>query len=154
MADRVSASIVLGGTLTAPEYAELAEIIAEEGLSIEWDGEPFEPTHRTVGQPLSLYAHEVAWGQFEVLEVFCVERKWPFVRWSGAYPGQWGPERAVFTGEGQPASYAADEEDHILVDRGTIERLGLIEAILDHFDAADFTVPPLVIEGDPGIAPA
>jgi hypothetical protein len=60
MADRVSASIILGGTLTAADYAKLAEVIADEGLSIEWDGERFEPEHRTVGEPLSLYAHEVA----------------------------------------------------------------------------------------------
>lgn len=146
MADRVSALIVVGGTITAPDYAELAGIIADEGLSIEWDGEQFEPDHRTIGEPLSLYAHEVPWGRFEALEEWCVEKKLPFSRWSGAYGGQWGAERVVFAGEGEPTSYAADEDDYVVIGRGTVEKLGSIEAIIDYFDAADFTVPPLVLE--------
>ncbi len=46
MADRVSASIELGGVLSALNYQELCEVIAGEGLATEWDGEPFEPNHR------------------------------------------------------------------------------------------------------------
>ena len=153
MADRVSASIVVGGTITASDYAELAEIIADEGLSIEWDGERVEPTHRTVGEALSLYAHEVAWGRFETLEAWCVDKKLPFARWSGAYGGEWGAERVVFTGAGKPTSYAADEDDRVVIDRGTVEQLGSIEAITAYFDAADCAVPPLVVEGDAGDAP-
>ena len=154
MADRVSASIELGGSLTAPQYAELAEIIADEGLSIEWDGESFEPAHRTVGEPLRLYAHEVPWGRLEALEECCVDNKLPFARWSGAYGGEWGAERVVFTGEGAPKSYTADEEDRIVICRATIDQLGSFEAILAHFDAADVRIPPLAIEGDPDHAPA
>lgn len=148
MADRVSASIVVGGMISAPDYAELSEIIANEGLSIEWDGEAFEPEHRTVGEPLRLYAHEIAWGRFQTLEAWCVEKKLPFVRWSGAYAGQWGAERVVFTGEGEPISYAADEDDDVVIARGTVEKLGSLEAILAYFDAADAKRPPLVVEGD------
>ena len=59
MADRVSASITLGGTISPFAYTELADIIAAEGLSTEWDGEPFETDHRTEGEPLRLFAHEV-----------------------------------------------------------------------------------------------
>lgn len=43
MADRVSASIVLGGTIDNAAFAQLAELIDQEGLSTEWDGEPFHP---------------------------------------------------------------------------------------------------------------
>ena len=149
MADRVSASIIVGGTLNAADYAELAEVIADEGLSIEWDGERFEPEHRTVGEPLSLYALEVAWGRFENLEAWCVEKKVPFSRWSSAYGGEWGAERVVFPGDGEPVSYAADEHDYIVIGRGTAEKLGSIKAILAYFDAADVAVPPLVVDGDP-----
>lgn len=149
MADRVSASIVLGGSLTATDYAELCEVIACERLSVEWDGEPFEPKHRAVGEPLRLYAHEVAWGRFETLEAWCVEKKLPFARWSGAYAGQLGAERVVFTGEGEPNSYAVDEEDCVVVDRQTVEKRGSIEAILTYFDAADAAIPPLAVEGEP-----
>lgn len=146
MADRVSASIIVGGTLTAPDYVELAEIIAGEGLSIEWDGERFEPEHRTIGEPLSLYAHEVAWGRFDRLEAWCVEKRLTFSRWSGSFGCEWSAERVVFTGEGDPQSYIADENDRIMIDRGTVELLGSIKAILRYFDTADITVPPLVVE--------
>ncbi len=148
MAGRVSASIVLGGTISTAAFAELAKIIEQECLSIEWDGEPFQPGDITPGQPLSLHAHEVAWGRFEALESWCVANAMPFTRWSGAYAGQWGAERVVFIGAGEPASFAADEDDYVLIGRDTAERLGSIEAIRADFDAADFVVPPLVI-GEP-----
>jgi hypothetical protein len=148
MADRVSASITVGGTLTKAQYLDLAQIIADEGLSVEWDGDAFEPQHRKVGEPLSLYAHEVAWGRFETLESWCVHKGLPFVRCSGAYPGQWGAERVVFIGTGQPAFYAADEDDYIVIGRGTAEKLGSIEAIFAYFDEGDFAVPLLVVEDE------
>lgn len=154
MADRVSASIELGGTLSALTYSELCETIESEGLSTEWDGEPFEADHRTEGDSLRLYAHEVAWGKFEMLEAWCVTMGLPFVRWSGSYPSQFGAERVVFTGEGEPQSYAADEDDYVVIGRHTAEKLGSFEAIIAHFDAADFKVPPLVVEGELAEVPA
>lgn len=152
MGDCVSASIELGGSLSAADYAELSDVIAGERLSIAWDGEPFEPHDRTVGEPLCLYAHEVAWGRFEMLETWCVEKNLPFTRWSGTYAGQWGAERVVFTGGGEPVSYATDEDDYVVIGRGSVENLGSVEAIVAYFDAADTRVPPLVVEGDPGDA--
>ena len=154
MADRVSASIVIGGTIAATDYAELAGVIADEGLSTEWDGEAFAPDDRTIGEPLSLYAHEVAWGRFETLEAWCVEKDLPLARWSGAYGGEWSAERVVLTGQGQPSSYTADEDDRVMVDRQIVERLGSLSAIIAYFEAADFAVPPLVVEGEPGELPA
>lgn len=68
-----------------------------------------------------------------------------FVRWSGAYAGQWGAERVVYCAAGEPATYAADEEDVIQVGRETIERLGSLEAVRAYFDAADYAVPPIRI---------
>jgi hypothetical protein len=87
----------------------------------------------------------VAWGRFEALEAFCVAAQLPFVRWSGAYSGQLGAERVVFTGRGEPTSYAADGKDEIVIDRDTVDRLATIEAVTAHFNAADFEVPPLSI---------
>ncbi len=149
MADRVSASIVIGGKLTVSLYEALADIITSEGLSTEWDGPAFEPEHRAPGESLSLYAHEVAWGRFEVLEAWCVTNKLTFSRWSGAYPGQWGAERVVFTGYGEPSSYPADEDDHVMLAREMAEKLGSIEAIIGYFNAADIAVPPLDIVTEP-----
>jgi hypothetical protein len=148
MADRVSASIAIGGNISASGYAELAGMIAAEGLSVEWDGETFKPEDRTVGEPLTLYAHQVPWGRFEELESWCIENRLSFARWSGGFGSEWTAERVVFTGDGAPRSYIADENDRILVDRGTVEQLGSIEAILDHFDAADVVLPPLAVEGE------
>src|SRR3546814_17647544 len=74
--------------------------------------------------PLSLMAHEVAWGCFEQLEAFCIANGLCFARWSGGYSGQWGAERLVFTGIGEPQGYAADEDDYILMGRCTAQRLG------------------------------
>ena len=54
MADRVSASIVLGGTIDTSAFAEFSKLIAQEGLSIEWDGEPFQPDDIAPNQPLAL----------------------------------------------------------------------------------------------------
>lgn len=152
MADRVSASITIGGDLPAALLPELLDRIAFEGLSTEWDGEPFSADQLPTDEPLRLMAHEVAWGRFEPLESFCVEHGLPFARWSGAYAGQWGAERMVFSGAGEPYGYAADEDDYILIGRCTVERLGSIEGVLAHFDAADFTVPPLLIVADRAVS--
>ncbi|HEX7855010.1 MAG TPA: hypothetical protein VF503_15075 [Sphingobium sp.] len=149
MADRVSASITLGGSISIGAFAELVAIIANEGLSTEWDGEAFEPHHRTIGAPLSLYAHEVAWGYFNELESWCARNQIAFARWSGGYGGQWGPERVIHTGDGELTSYAVTEDDVAVIAREAIEQLGSYAAVLDRFSAADFTVPPLIVEGDP-----
>lgn len=148
MADRVSASIVIGGSLSTSAFAELVAIIGNEGLSIDWDGEAFEPDDRTVGQPLSLCAHEVAWGYFNELESWCAGNHVPFVRWSGGYGGEWGPQRVVHQGDGTLASYAVTEDDVVVIAREALEKLGSFDPILAYFAAADFAVPPLVVEGD------
>ncbi|MGV7120433.1 hypothetical protein [Sphingopyxis sp. 550A] len=145
MADRVSASITIGGNLPAILLPGLLAAIEREGLSTDWDGEPFAADQLPHAEPLVLMAHEVAWGCFTELEAFCTKHGLRFARWSGAYAGQWSAERTVFTGDGEPQSYAADEDDYILIGRCTVERLGSMAAIRAHFDAADFTVPPLVI---------
>ena len=151
MADRVSASIALGGIIAAAQLDELTQRITDEGLSTEWDGEPFEASQLTPGEPLQLYAHEVAWGMFDELEAWCREQYVPYVRWSGGYGGEWAAERVVFDGSGDPRSYDADESDRIFVDCATVERLGSIETILAHFDSAEFALPPLVFRG--GVEP-
>jgi len=145
IADRVSASISIGGTLPSTPLPEFIVLIDQEGLSTEWNGEPFTALDLPEIASLDLMAHEVAWGRFEALEAFCVKSALPFSRWSGAYPGQWGAERIDFSGGGTPVSYADDEDDYVLMGRCTTERLGSFAAIVAHFDAADFAVPQLVI---------
>jgi len=148
MADRVSASISIGGSVSRSTYSELVEHIRAEGLATEWDGELFDTDHRTVGTPLNLFAHEVAGGCFDALESWCVRNRLPIVRWSGGYAGQWGPERVIHCGEGILSSYVVTEDDVVVIAREAIERLGSLDAVLAHFDDADFAPPPLAVEGD------
>lgn len=87
MADRVSASIIIGGTIPRSLQPELAALVEAEGLSIEWDGEPFTLSMLHENVALELMAYEVARGRFEALESWCVELGLPFARWSGASAG-------------------------------------------------------------------
>ncbi|MEI4507370.1 hypothetical protein WBQ88_17000 [Sphingopyxis sp. CCNWLW253] len=153
MADRVPASILIGGEISSAVFAELIRIIAFEGLSPEWGGEPFDVASRVVGEPLALFDESCAWGKIDNLEAFCVAHGLPFVRWSGSYPGEWSPERLIFRGTGTVDSYMIDESDRVLIDRRVLSDLGSIEAALAYFEAAEFEVPPLVVEGDPPLAP-
>ncbi len=152
MADRVSISFNIGGTLSPDAYLELGAVIAGEGLSIEWDGPAFEPSHRTPGGSLELFANEVAWGKVEALETFCQDHGLPYRFWAGGFFAEWSAERLVFRGDGAPHSFIADESDRVLIDRHEVVRRGNIEAILAYFDEAEFIVPPLVVEGAPEIA--
>ena len=150
MVDRVPASIIIGGTLSVPLYWSLCERIQAEALAIEWDGDLFEPHHRTLGQPLNLFAYEVAHGRFDELEPFLVEHGLPYARWSGASPGQWGAQRTVFTGTGEAVDYPCDEDDYVMLGRYKAQVLGSIEAIEAYFNAADWSIPPLVVTGEGG----
>ena len=150
MADRVSVSITIGGTLAPADLAKFVNTVIGEGLSVEWDGPGFDAAQIPDGWPLNLYAHEVAWGMVEPLEALCVELQLPFVRWSGGYPGAFGPELLVFTGSGAPRSFAADEEERAVICRDTAASLGGIRAIRAHFAAAEFIVPPLQVMGAGG----
>ncbi|AYV48625.1 hypothetical protein CFHF_19575 [Caulobacter flavus] len=150
MSDRSSATITIGGRLTRESFLALAQAIADEGLSADWDGPWFTPADAVVGQPLRLKAREVAGGTFDELEAWCQDNGLPFVRWCGGYPGSWSPERVVFSGEGEPARYLADEDDEVLLDAFTVRELGSMAAIEAYFADAAFMVPPLVILDDGG----
>src|SRR3990167_6972259 len=84
-AARLSISFKLGGHLPPEPWLALAAVIAGESLSIEWDGPAFESSHRTVGEPLELFANEVAWGKVEPLETFCQDHGLPYRFWAGGF---------------------------------------------------------------------
>jgi hypothetical protein len=148
MVDRVAASIQIGGEVSRPEFVELAELVADQDLRVDWDGDPFDPCCRKTGAPLILFAYDVPWGRFEALEAWCVDKGLSFARWSGACVGQWGAERVVFTGTEPPIQFAADEEDYVLIGADMAKALGSYDAILAHFAAAEIPIPPLHVEGD------
>ncbi len=150
MADRVSASIIIGGNIAAEHVVALVEAIQDEGLSLEYDGTDFEAHELVSGEPLMLCAHEVAWGTFNILEPFCRKHKLAYSRWYGAYAGAWGSGRVIYRGivetrEGEEGidEYDASDDDQILLGEQLARHLGSYEAIIDHFERANFTVPPL-----------
>ena len=148
MGDRASASITIGGSIDKAQYSALALLIAAEWLSLDWEGTPFEPGDRTPGAPLELFAHEVCGGAFEELESWCVEKGLPFTRFSESCPGAWGPVRLVHHGDGKLSEYPCSEDGEVYIARPTVEALGSLAAVTAYFDAAEFTVPPLHVDGD------
>jgi hypothetical protein len=147
MADRVSASISIGGTVTLEQWAILLELIANQDLRTEWDGPTFTAATPLESGALHLFAHEVPWGRFEALEQYACDQDIAYRRWSGGCPGCFGPEIVVFDGGGQngPLNYDADEDERVVVRPETIERLGSIRAIRAYFKPAAFEPPPLMI---------
>lgn len=145
MADRVSASIVIGGKVTPAQFEELCPLIAHNDLRLDWDGEPFASDQITEGEPLRLCAHETPWGMFDDLEQYCTDQHIPFVRWSGSCPGSFGAERIVFDGATCPLNYSVDEDDHVVLHEQTIGQLGSIRAIRAYLKTASFEVPALRI---------
>jgi hypothetical protein len=145
MADRVSANITIGGTVSPEQFAILADLIASHDLSTDWDGPKFAPDARVEGEPLRLYAHETPWGMFDDLEQYCCDQRIPYVRWSGACAGSFGAERIVFDGIGGPLNYSVDDDDHIVLHEQTIDQLGSMRAIRAYLKPTAFEVPPLAI---------
>ena len=147
MADRVSASIVIGGAVSSDQFEVLIDLIASHDLAIEWDGPKFAPDQRVEGEPLRLYAHETPWGMFDDLEQYCCDQHIAYVRWSGSCPGSFGADRIVFDGTTGPLNYSVDEVDHIVLHEQIIDQLGSMRAIRAYLKPAAFEPPALSIVG-------
>src|SRR3546814_15956704 len=145
MADRVSASIAIGGKVSPTQLAELAAHIADYDLRIEWDGEPFDPIHLPQEDALRLFAHEVPWGIFDTLEQFCCDSGLAYQRWSGSCPGSFGAERIVHDGKTGPLNFDVDEDDHIVLHAQTIGPLGSMSAIRRYIAQAEIELPPFPV---------
>lgn len=151
MADRVSASITIGGKIRAELVEALVDAINEEGLSFEYDGGPITADEIAFGEPLELFATQVAWGAFDTLEDFCRAHDLPYSRWYEACAGAWGSGRSIYRGDANTSTcllvdeYDASEHGHILIDAATARTLGSYEAIIAYFATADFAVPSIEI---------
>ncbi len=148
MADRVSARIMIGGSLPRSSLQDLKQLCDDEDLRVDWEGEPFDPGDIPSDAPVDLMAHQVAWGCFEDLEQFCRDHGLAYVRWSGGCSSSFGPERVVFTGTGEPESYGVTEDDDLVFDLDTIRRLGSLDAIEARAAAGEFRPGPLTIVDD------
>src|SRR3546814_18231072 len=98
MADRVSASITIGGTLPATALAGLAATIHLGRLSTEWDGAPFTLDDMPENAPLSLMAPAVPWGRFDPPQAFCLPNGLCFAPSAARFLGQVGADRPGFPG--------------------------------------------------------
>lgn len=148
MADRVAASITIGGSVTGAEFITLCHLIAAEDLSVGEDGDPFSPADRVDGEPLQLFDHQAIGGQFAALEVWCFQHGLPFSRWCAGYPGGWDAERVVFTGTGAIETYPATEKGEVIATRATLDLHESISTLRAWFAAADVEIPPLTIFPD------
>ncbi len=143
MADRASASIIIGGALPSHLVEALLDTVACEGGFDGWDETPIDAATLQRDEPLEVCGHDKAGGVFDDLEGFCVEHRLAFVRTSGSCPGAWGAERVVFEGAGEPRHYPLDEDDQVVIHRTTLEALGSLEAARAWFTAAEFAPPAL-----------
>ena len=150
MADRVAASITIGGSVTGADFITLCRLIAAEDLTVGEDGDPFSPADRTDGEPLQLFDHQAIGGQFEALEAWCAQHGLPFSRWCAGFPGGWEPERVVFTGTGAIETYPATENGNAIVTRDTLDLHESLATLHAWFAAAHFEIPPLEILADVG----
>ncbi len=159
MADRVSASIKVGGVLAATQLAEFINLIDCEGLGPDLDGgfenEAELRTYLSEGDAgLTFYAHEVRGGEFEDLQAFCMSQGLIYVLTYDGYGGEWGPGRRIRRpqdpGAGVSCPLDADQ-GYACIGAEQIATLGLrsIEDILAHLARFDLSeTPPFVIRGE------
>ena len=144
MADRVSTQIKIGGQLSPEQCDTLATMIEAEDLATEWDGPNATVADIVDGEQLALFAHQVSWGTFDALEAWLVAQNLPFVRQCDGFNGSFGGQRVVYRGIGSTLeSYGVDEGPNVVVDHDTVRTLKTYEAILAHFEAADFEPGPV-----------
>lgn len=155
MADRASASIVIGGAIPRSSIPDLIDAIASDGGRADWDGGPLEASAVVGDAALEAFACEITGGTFDWTEEFCEDHGLAYVRNSGSCGGAFGPERVVFTGTGAAVQFDMTESEEIVLSRSMIRDLGSMEAIEAWFQLAEFAVPPLtVIEADVALARA
>lgn len=123
----------------------MLKIIANYGLSTEWDGPAFEETEIPLDGPLRLMAHEVAWGRFDDLECFCQTHGLPYVRTCDGFNGSWSAQKAIFDGTSNPRSYLVSQEGDILLPRSIFATFGSLAEIAAYYDEDAVTIPPLSI---------
>ncbi len=154
MADRASASIIIGGRLPAALLPELLAAIEVDGGFSGWDEDPIDEAACRSGVAIDICGHDLAGGVFGAIEAFAQARGLAYVRSSGSCSGAFGPERVVCDGVGAARHYALDEDDAVVIGRHQLRALGTLEAAEAWFAAAEFAPPPLRIVDDSEPPPA
>lgn len=155
MADRASASIVLGGTLSHIHVDDLIAAIGADRLCVDYGDRPLDEKDIISGFPLYGAATGVAGASFYAVEAFCRDHGLHYVRRSDACPGSWDTNMVVFTGDGDVRTFASDDAGTVMLSIDEIRDLGSMSAIYNHVGPAMLDVGPLVIVGsDPPEAAA
>ena len=148
MADRASASILIGGNIPRSCISGLVAAIKMDGGRADWEGEALDDLSVRNGETLEAFAYELPGGIFQDTESFCEQHGIAFVRGSGSCAGAFGPERAVFTGE-HPADYFdLTENDEVVLTQSGLRALGSLEAVDCWFASAQFTPQTVTIVED------
>ena len=158
MADRVDATITIGGPVPADRLEDLLDAIEADHLGSDWE-ERFASRDDLLAflqegaEGVTLYGREVASGEFVDLQALCHELGLSYVLTYDGYGGQWGPARRIWrpggAGDGTTCSLNADG-GFACVTADDIRFLALpdVEAILQHLQLFnDPHVPPLEIVG-------
>lgn len=153
MADRATASIVIGGPIPRSCISGLIAAIDLDGGRADWEGEALTETSVSDGEPLEAFACELPGGIFQDTESFCEQHGIAFVRGSGSCAGAFGPERAVFTGERPAAYFDLTESEEVVLTQSGLRALGSLAAVDSWFASAEFTPPPVTIVEDDAAAP-
>lgn len=153
MADRASASIIIGGRLPAARLPELVAVIEADGGFAGWDEHPIDAAACRGGEALEICGYDLPGGVFDDIETFAQAQGLAYVRTSGSCPGAFGPERVVFDGSTPPRHYELNEDEAVVIDRRQLRALGRIDAAEAWFASAEFAPPPLLIIGVPADAP-
>jgi hypothetical protein len=148
MADRATASILIGGVIPRSCISGLIAAIDLDGGRTDWEGEALNALSVRNGETLKAFAYELPGGIFQETESFCEQHTIAFVRSSGSCAGAFGPERVVFTGERPAAHFDLTESDEVVLTQCGLRQLGSLEAIENWFAAAGFTPPPITIVED------
>ena len=160
MANRVSASLKVGGVLPSSALAEFIELILEQNLGPDWD-EYFDDeadlsVHLADGaEGVTFYAHEVAGGEFEDLQAFCLRQGLTYVLTYDGFGGEWAPGRRIRRpedrGEGMTCTLDADMGAAcISADEITARGFGAVADILAHLDRFNRSeTPDFVIDAAP-----
>lgn len=154
MSDRVDATITIGGLVPADRIEDLMEVIEAERLGAQWD-EYFDNRDDLLAflkdgaEGVTLYSREVAAGEFEMLQAFCVEVGLTYVLSYDGYGASWGPARRIWRpgdeGNGDTCSLDADN-GHACLGVHDIRHLELtdVAAIIARLELFDRPhVPPL-----------
>lgn len=157
VADRVSASIKLGGDLPVTLLDDPVRLIEDEDLGPDWDG-PFtsEAEIRTYlaggAAGVTLYANEVSSGEFEALQAFCVDYRLTYVLTYDGSGGPWAPGRRIRRPDDRGDGFTCTLDDSlgfacISADQIRALQLGSIEDVLAHLERFDLSeTPPLTIQ--------